>query len=147
LDRRTVQVQLADRTTQRAVDLSENIAAKTALQKAGRELGIKLLKHFDEHLPKAAEHQVILQLNQNRLTALGLSARQVIDALRDRNPHIEMSARMEQAEGLLKVRVSGSAERLAQLDKTIISAPDQPLVRVADVAEITNVDSEQKQGE
>ncbi|MCG8508322.1 MAG: CsgG/HfaB family protein, partial [Rhodospirillales bacterium] len=55
LDRRTGKVLLTDRTTQRAVELSENIAAKNALEKAGRELGIKLLTHFDEHLPGAVQ--------------------------------------------------------------------------------------------
>ena len=40
------QIHLAERTTERGVDLSENIAAKTALQKAGRTLGLKVLEHF-----------------------------------------------------------------------------------------------------
>jgi TolB-like protein len=38
----------ADRITTRGVDLSENIAGKTALQKAGHELGIRLIQHFAE---------------------------------------------------------------------------------------------------
>ena len=41
---------LADRATQRAVDLSENVAGKKALQKTGRELGIRILEHFRKTL-------------------------------------------------------------------------------------------------
>ncbi|MEK6235285.1 MAG: protein kinase, partial [Planctomycetales bacterium] len=37
---------LASRTTARAVDLSENLAGKTALQKAGRVLGVEILRLF-----------------------------------------------------------------------------------------------------
>lgn len=43
----------ADRTTTRAVDLAENTAGKSALQKGGREIAIKLLEHFVETLPPA----------------------------------------------------------------------------------------------
>jgi len=42
----------ADRKTTRAADLSESIAGKTALQKAGRELGSGLLEHFVEAAEK-----------------------------------------------------------------------------------------------
>jgi TolB-like protein len=42
-----------DRETTRAIDLSENVAGKTALQKAGRLLGIRLLKEFERILPPA----------------------------------------------------------------------------------------------
>jgi hypothetical protein len=40
----------AERTTKRAVDLSEGIAAKTALQAAGRELAIKTIEKIAEGL-------------------------------------------------------------------------------------------------
>jgi hypothetical protein len=40
----------AQRTTRRAVDLSENIAAKTALQAAGRELAIKTIAEIAKEL-------------------------------------------------------------------------------------------------
>jgi TolB-like protein len=39
---------LAARTTSRAADLSEQIAAKTALQKASHALGIQVLEYFDK---------------------------------------------------------------------------------------------------
>jgi TolB-like protein len=48
-------VEYADRTTERGVDLSENIAAKTALQKAGRTLGLRTLTYFSQNLPKGEE--------------------------------------------------------------------------------------------
>ncbi len=41
----------ADKATLRAVDLAENIAGKTALQKTGRTLGIRLLEHLADTLP------------------------------------------------------------------------------------------------
>ena len=37
---------LAERATTRAIDLAEHISGKTALQKAGHELGIRALQHF-----------------------------------------------------------------------------------------------------
>jgi hypothetical protein len=40
----------ADRITTRDVDLSEQIAGKTALQKGAHVLGIKILRHFAETL-------------------------------------------------------------------------------------------------
>ena len=43
----------ADRSTTRAVDLAENTAGKTALQKGGREMGLRLLQHFADTLPAA----------------------------------------------------------------------------------------------
>ena len=42
---------LAERSTERGVDLSENIAARQALQKAGRNLGLRVLEHFAQGLP------------------------------------------------------------------------------------------------
>ena len=42
---------LSDRTTTRALDLSEDIAGKKALQRAGRLLGIRILEQFAERLP------------------------------------------------------------------------------------------------
>jgi hypothetical protein len=50
-------IELADRTTTRAIDLSENIAGKTALEKAGRELGLRLLEHWVATLPEAEQVQ------------------------------------------------------------------------------------------
>jgi TolB-like protein len=50
-DRKSGQVLLSDRETARAVDLAENTAGKTALQKAGHALGIRVLRHFAETLP------------------------------------------------------------------------------------------------
>jgi TolB-like protein len=47
-DRKTHQVLFSNRVTTRAVDLAENIAGKTALQKAGHDLAIKLLEKFRE---------------------------------------------------------------------------------------------------
>jgi TolB-like protein len=44
-------LRISDRDNNRAVDLSENLAAKTALQKSGRALGIRILEHFVETLP------------------------------------------------------------------------------------------------
>jgi len=41
----------SDRDSNRAVDLAENLAAKTALQKSGRILGIRILRHFADTLP------------------------------------------------------------------------------------------------
>ena len=45
-DRKTGEVLFNDRQTTRAVDLAENVAGKTALQKAGRIVGIRLLQHL-----------------------------------------------------------------------------------------------------
>lgn len=42
----------ADRATVRAVDLAERIASKKSLEKAGRRLGIDLLRHFAQILPQ-----------------------------------------------------------------------------------------------
>jgi hypothetical protein len=53
-DRRDNRVIFSNRATTRAVDLAENTAGKTALQKGGRELGIRLLQHFADTLPPAA---------------------------------------------------------------------------------------------
>jgi TolB-like protein len=46
ISREDGRVVLAERTTARAVDLAENIAGKTALQKAGRQLAVPLLKYL-----------------------------------------------------------------------------------------------------
>jgi len=46
-------VLFADRATTRAADLSEHVAAKTALQRAGRELGLRLLEHLVATCPAA----------------------------------------------------------------------------------------------
>jgi TolB-like protein len=51
VDRRGNRLLFADRATTRGVDLAENVAGKTALQKGGRELGIRLLRHFADTLP------------------------------------------------------------------------------------------------
>ena len=48
IERKTARVLLAERVTARGVDLSENIAAKTALENAGRELGMRVLRYFAE---------------------------------------------------------------------------------------------------
>jgi len=53
IDRKTGQIVLADRHTDRAVDLAEVVAGKTALQKAGRRLAVRMLRHFAEKLPEA----------------------------------------------------------------------------------------------
>lgn len=44
---------LADRVTGRAADLSEQIAAKTALQNAAHQMGLKILEYFANSLPEA----------------------------------------------------------------------------------------------
>ena len=46
IDRASGKIVLAERTTQRAADLSENVAAKEALAKAGRVLALAVLEHF-----------------------------------------------------------------------------------------------------
>ena len=43
-------VDLADRVTTRSVDLSEHVAGKKALQKAGRRLGVNILEHLAKSL-------------------------------------------------------------------------------------------------
>jgi len=45
------EILFTDRQTTRAADLSENIAAKSALEKGGRAMAIRLLEHFDKTLP------------------------------------------------------------------------------------------------
>lgn len=52
-DRKTGEVVFTHRETTRAVDLSEQIAGKTALQRAGRVVGLRLLEHLAETLPAA----------------------------------------------------------------------------------------------
>lgn len=41
----------SDRETVRAIDLSENVAGKTALQKGGRLIAIRILEHFAKQVP------------------------------------------------------------------------------------------------
>lgn len=52
VDRKTGEVAYTDRETTRAIDLAENVAGKTALQKAGHQLAIRILQHFDQALPR-----------------------------------------------------------------------------------------------
>ena len=52
IDRKTGQVVLADRETSRGVDLAEDIAGKTALQKSGRRLALRTIGHFVKSLDK-----------------------------------------------------------------------------------------------
>jgi len=51
IERKTGKIVRADRHTARAVDLAEALAGKTALQKCGRKLGLRLLEHFAQVLP------------------------------------------------------------------------------------------------
>jgi hypothetical protein len=54
------EVKFVDRETTKAADLSEGTAAKTALQKGGRTLALRLLEHFASQpaaAPKAGEAQ------------------------------------------------------------------------------------------
>lgn len=51
IGRKDGKIILAQRETTRAVDLSENIAGKKALEKAGRVMGVRLLEHFNKTLP------------------------------------------------------------------------------------------------
>ncbi len=53
LDLQTNEILLADRATARAPDLSEHLAGKTALQKAGRELARKMLPALFARFPEA----------------------------------------------------------------------------------------------
>jgi hypothetical protein len=46
ISRKDGKIILAQRETTRAVDLSENIAGKKALEKAGRVIGLRILEHF-----------------------------------------------------------------------------------------------------
>ena len=49
---------IADRETGRAPDLSEHLAGKTALQKAGRTLAMRMLPKLIKQLPKATNEAV-----------------------------------------------------------------------------------------
>lgn len=51
ISRKDGRIVLADRITTRAVDLSENIAAKKALEKAGRAMGVAILQHLAANQP------------------------------------------------------------------------------------------------
>lgn len=53
ISRKDGKIVLPDRVTARDVDLSENIAAKKALQRAGRTLGINVLTYLAKTLPPA----------------------------------------------------------------------------------------------
>ncbi len=57
VDLQTGKILFSDRQTARAPDLSEHLAGKTALQKAGRKLAMKLLPKLIEHFPSAAEEK------------------------------------------------------------------------------------------
>ncbi|MDH3582935.1 MAG: CsgG/HfaB family protein [Phycisphaerae bacterium] len=48
ISRKEGKIVLADRTTTRAVDLGENVAGKTALEKAGHVLGGRVLEYFSK---------------------------------------------------------------------------------------------------
>ena len=52
-DRKSGEVLFSDRETTRAVDLAENVAGKTALQKAARIVGLRLLQHLADTMPEA----------------------------------------------------------------------------------------------
>ncbi len=51
ISRKDGRIIIADRSVARAVDLSENIAGRKALQKAGRTIGIDILRYFAENQP------------------------------------------------------------------------------------------------
>ena len=51
-ERDSLKVIVSEQTTRRAVDLSETIAAKTALQVAGHELAIKLIEKVARQIEK-----------------------------------------------------------------------------------------------
>jgi len=51
-ERKTHKVITSERTTRRAVDLSETTAGKTALQAAGRQLAIKLIEKISQQIEK-----------------------------------------------------------------------------------------------
>ena len=51
VDRQTGEVFYSDRVTTRAIDLAENTAGKTALQKAGRMVAVHILRQFVQSLP------------------------------------------------------------------------------------------------
>jgi TolB-like protein len=53
VDRKTGKVLAVTRTTQRAVDLSENIAAKTALQKCGHVAGLEIAEKLTDLVTEA----------------------------------------------------------------------------------------------
>ena len=53
LDRKSGEVFYSDRVTTRAIDLAENTAGKTALQKAGRAVGLHILQQFKQSLPQS----------------------------------------------------------------------------------------------
>jgi len=53
IDRRTGQIVHAEAASERAVDLAEELAGKTALQKAGRRLGVNLCRALAERIAPA----------------------------------------------------------------------------------------------
>lgn len=56
IDRHTGHILLADRANTRAVDLSENLAGREALQKAGHLLALRVLKYLAKTLPARPAH-------------------------------------------------------------------------------------------
>ena len=55
IERHTGRIVLADRSTDRAVDLAEHIAGKTAIQKAGRRLGLTVCRKLVTYKAPAAK--------------------------------------------------------------------------------------------
>lgn len=55
IDRKTGEIIVAGRHTARAVDLAENTAGKTALQKAGRQLGLEICRKLAENIRQAKD--------------------------------------------------------------------------------------------
>jgi hypothetical protein len=57
IDRKTGKIIHADRHTDRGIDLAEALAGKTALQKTGRRLAVRIVQHFAKTLPKITKPQ------------------------------------------------------------------------------------------
>lgn len=57
ISRQNGRIVLADRVTTRGVDLAEQIAGKTALQKAGRVMGVSVLRYLVEHTDAKSDDQ------------------------------------------------------------------------------------------
>ena len=57
IDLQSGKILIADRETGRAPDLSEHLAGKTALQKAGRKLAMRMLPKLIKQLPKVEKKQ------------------------------------------------------------------------------------------
>ncbi len=56
IQRKDGRIVIADKETTRAVDISENIASKKALEKAGHALGLKVLDYLSANLPPEKPH-------------------------------------------------------------------------------------------